>query len=141
MDEFEAQRGLWLQGQRGRRYQDRGCDPEGSPKWDSLREIVKAYIEFMEEHRREVTTEGLMEVLESMDRGYRLSRTRISHILSPYRRSGRVKSYQNGFGLIIDDKRYESARAAARALGVSPQTVLNRISSKHTDWKSWRREG
>lgn len=128
----------WLRAQRGFRYQERGRDGERKD-WIKRREIVRRYVEHLQQTDRAVTAAAVRQVLAYVDRGYSLSSAQISKSLAPYRRRGLAQPYQNGSAVVIAGQFYRSARVAAEALGVSPQTVLNRVASGRDEWRDWRK--
>lgn len=78
-------------------------------------------------------------MLRFVDRGYSLAPDQISRALAPLYENDRIGRYANGCQVFVDGCAYRSIRAAAAAKGVSPQTVLNRITSSAEAWKGWKR--
>lgn len=130
----------WVERQRGSPYGRRGSEggrPEG---WRSKPQLVRDYVRHLEEADMKITHGALRELLRALDRDYSLSTSQVSKALSGFRRMEKADAYPNRSVLRIRGETYRGLRAAAEALGLSPQTVLNRINSKDQKWADWRRD-
>lgn len=128
-----------LHGQKGFRYRDRGQPDRRPAGWHSRRAIVRDYVDHVTSTGDKATHQGLIDILTAMDRDYSLTTAQISKSLASHRKTGKAQPYPNGYQLMIDAQLFRSARVAAEAIGVSPQTVLNRIASDDPKWARWRK--
>lgn len=121
----------WLVAQRGKPYR--------SPGYLNRNSLIRRYALHVRESGRDIGFEEVRQMLQFVDRGYSLEASQISRALAPLYRSGKLAKAPNGAPVSIDGTTYPSNRAAAGALGISPQTVINRIRSDRAIWKGWQR--
>lgn len=130
----------WLRNQRGFRYRGHGQFPSGFGPWMNRTRIIRRYADEFSTAGQLVTIKMIREMLIYLDRGYSLKADQIGFALRGRYSSHTIAKYTNATTVVIDRQRHRSIRAAAETLGVSPQTVINRINSQDRKWKGWRRE-
>lgn len=121
----------WLVQQRGKRRRQ--------PGYFSRRELTRRWVKHLRSQGLAVDHAAMRRMLAFVDRGYSLKPDQISRALAGFYKSGTVAKMPNGKPVIIDGTSYPSARSAAEALGISPQTVLNRLASTDPQWVGWKR--
>ena len=121
--------------QRGKRY--RAANQTG-PYFKRSTLIVK-FARHLKAQGKPVTHNAIKAMLTFMDRGYSLNADQISRALAGLYSNGTIPRMPNGRPVVIEGKNFTSARSAAEALGLSPQTVLNRIASARPQWAGWTR--
>ena len=121
----------WLVQQRDKRRRQ--------PGYFSRRALTRRWVKELKANGREVTHDAIREMLAFLDRGYSLKPDQISRSLAGFYKSGAVSRMPNGHLVKIEGQCYPSARAAAEAHSVSPQTVLNRTASTDPKWSAWKR--
>lgn len=127
-----------IESQRGVRYRNGAYGKLGG-NWENRDTLVRRYADHLSAHGRAVTIDSIREMLVAVDRGYSLNADQISRALASRYRQGRIAKQANGDPVLIDGQRYKSARSAADDLGISPQTVLNRIRSEREKWQGWKK--
>lgn len=127
----------WLVEQRQWRYRGRSSDP----RFKSRRNLTRRYVDHLMEIGQPVTFEAIRSMLKYLNRDYKLGPQQISGDLTVKyaRKDNPLPKMPNGCPVSIDGAAYPSARSAAEALGISPQTVLNRIASARPQWTGWTR--
>lgn len=119
----------WLLSQKGLARGDKG-------RLSRLR-LIREYAKHLLQQDREVTLDVIREMLTFVDRGYSLKADQIGFALAPYYRNGQVQRHTNSSAVMVDGLLYRGLRAAAKAKGVWPQTVSNRIKSEDAQWSEW----
>ena len=127
----------WLIEQRQLRYRGRASDP----RFKSRRNLTRRYVDHLMEIGEPVTFQAIRKMLTYLSRDYKLGPQQIcGDLASRYaRKSNALPKMPNGRPVSIEGAEYTSARSAAEALGISPQTVLNRIASARPKWTGWTR--
>ena len=128
----------WLLEQRGRRYRGRATDAGFLNRFT----LTRRYADHLMKEGKPVTFEAIREMLHFVNRGYNLGPQQISAALaSRYARTDNpLPKMLNGRPVWIEGIQYPSSRSAAEALGIAPQTVLNRIASAKPKWNGWKRQ-
>lgn len=102
--------------------------------------LVRRYAKHLIDQGERVTLDKVRELLVWVDRGYSLKADQIAFALRGYYERGEVDRYSsNGQPVLIDGTRFSTVRKAGQSLGISPQTVLNRIKSDRPEWAGWQR--
>ncbi|WP_100259712.1 hypothetical protein [Qipengyuania seohaensis] len=123
-----------LRKQRGLRY--RQPLPPGT-RFLSHGRIIRAYAEHLIDKGERPTLDKVRSLLEWLDRDYSLNADRISFALRRFFKNGRMDRFTNGHQVRIGKEVFATKREAARALGIAPQTVKNRIDSTDPKWAEW----
>ena len=114
--------------------------PRSSHRYIRRPSLVRQYVNLLISRGTPVTVERVRELLVWVDRDYSLKIDQIGKDLVYHYRDGRVDRYtSNGQPVLIDGTKFSTVRKAGQSLGVSPQTVLNRINSDDPKWADWRR--
>src|SRR3990167_1373686 len=129
----------WLRKQRGFRYRGHDQIPSGSGPWMNRTRITRRYADALVAAGQPVTIDVVREMLRYLDRGYSLKPDQIGFALRSRYADDTITKYTNATAVVIDGERHRGIRAAAEALGVSPQTIINRIESADLKWERWRR--
>ncbi len=124
-----------LEKQRGWQYRGRATEAG----FVSRSSMTKRYVEHLMEIGHPVDFETIRRMLKYLDRGYELGAQQICAdlTLKYHRKDNPLPKMPNGKPVCIEGAEYPSARSAAEALGISPQTVLNRIASPRPKWTGW----
>ena len=101
--------------------------------------LTKRYANHLVKEGKPVTFEAIRAMLQFLNRGYSLGPQQISAALASqyHREKNPLPKMPNGKPVCIEGAEYPSARSAAEALGISPQTVLNRIASTKPTLTGW----
>lgn len=128
----------WLIEQRDRRYRGRATERGFKNRFT----LTRLYADHLVKEGKPVTFEAIRAMLQFLNRDYKLGPQQISAALAiKYaRKKNPLPKMPNGCPVSIDGAKYPSARSAADALCISPQTVLNRIASSRPKWAAWTRE-
>ena len=111
-----------------------------SPGFMNRDVMTQFYAKHASKSGEPATVDDIRALLVWVDRGYSLKIDQISRALAYSYRSGRVDKYtSNGQPGLIDGTKFSTVRKAGQSLGVSPQTVLNRIKSDRPEWAGWQR--
>lgn len=122
-----------IRNQKGLRYRQ----PTEEVAFKNRRVLTRAYLEHSIDIGKRPTVDDVLEFLKWLDRGYSLDRRQISLTVTSFQKDGRMDRYPNGHQVRIGKQTFASKREAARALGVAPQTVKNRIASTDPKWAEW----
>lgn len=123
----------WLIEQRGKQY--RAANHTGVYFRRST--LIINFAEHLKEQGRPITLEAIRAMLQFVERGYSLHTDQISRALAGMYKNNTIPKMPNGRPVTIDGEQYPSARSAAEAYGISPQTVLNRIGNDRPKWAGW----
>lgn len=103
--------------------------------------LVRRYALYLRDEGHCVDFAAMRDMLAFVDRGYSMKPDQISRALASLYSATEnpLERMQNGWIVSIEGVRYESARSAGDALGISVQTVTRRIRSAAPEWSAWRR--
>lgn len=120
--------------QRGMRY---GKSSRSEGKFLSHGRVIGEYVQHLIDKGERPTLDKVRSLLEWLDRDYSLNADRISFALRRFFKNGRMDRFTNGHQVRIGKEVFATKREAARALGIAPQTVKNRIDSTDPKWAEW----
>lgn len=126
----------WLLEQRGKRY--RAANQRGV--YFKRSTLIVKYARHLKAQAKPVTHDAIRAMLRFVERDYSMHADQISAALAGLYANGTIPKMPNGRPIVIDGQNFPSARSAAEALGISPQTVLNRIASARPKWDGWTYE-
>jgi hypothetical protein len=104
------------------------------PHFQSKVRLVRDYAEHLERRGERITYERMRAMLESMNRGYGLSRQEIHWGLYLSKVRAKMPLRPNGKRVRVGDNTYRSIRAAARGEGCRQSTVVKRVEAGEPGW-------